>query len=290
MITIHAIQETRQQIRKWKKSGYSIGFVPTMGALHEGHLSLIQRSAEENDKTAVSIFVNPMQFAPSEDLSSYPRNFIADSEFCEKMGADLIFNPTAEEMYANDFTTFVDMDRVTKELCGKSRPAHFRGVCTVVNKLFNIITPDRAYFGQKDAQQSAVINRMVRDLDMDVEIIRCPIVRENDGLAKSSRNIYLNPAERSAASILSKAIFEGERLVTSGERNPEKVISVMEAIIETEPLAKIDYIKIVDSSSIEKINIIQGSVLAAIAVFIGKTRLIDNFIFEAQGLREAYNG
>lgn len=276
----NTINETREQIKEWKKSGYSIGFVPTMGALHEGHQSLIQKSADENDKTVVSIFVNPMQFAPSEDLGSYPRDFKKDAELCGQMSVDLIFSPNADEMYASSSVTFVDMDRVTKELCGKSRPSHFRGVCTVVNKLFNIIMPDRAYFGQKDAQQLAVISRMVRDLDMDVEIVGCQIVREDDGLAKSSRNAYLNPAERSAAMILSKSVFEGERLVMEGERNPDIVISAMHEIIKTEPLARIDYIEIVDSSSIEKVETVQGSVLVAIAVFIGKTRLIDNFIAE----------
>ena len=278
MIITYKTKETKEQVKNWKKSGCRIGFVPTMGFLHDGHKSLIQRAIEENDKTAVSIFVNPIQFGPSEDFKNYPRDFQADSALCEKIGVDLIFCPNTEEMYMGDFVTFVDMDKVTNELCGKSRPTHFRGVCTVVNKLFNIITPDRAYFGQKDAQQLAVINRMVRDLNMDVEIIGCPIVRESDGLAKSSRNTYLNPEERAAARILSKAIFEGERIIIEGERNPEKVILVMKEIIKTEPLAKIDYIEIVDSNSIEKINTIQGSVLAAIAVFIGRVRLIDNFI------------
>ena len=274
------IQETRKQIKQWKKRGYSIGFVPTMGYLHEGHQSLIKRSAEENDKTVVSIFVNPAQFAPSEDLDSYPRDFTADAEMCEKTGVDLIFNPAPEEMYPENFCTFVDMDKVTKELCGKSRPIHFRGVCTVVNKLFNITMPDRSYFGQKDAQQLAVIKRMAADLDMDVEIIGCPIIREPDGLAKSSRNAYLSPDERKAARVVSKAVFEGERLVKSGERDAEKVIAAMKNIIGSEPMAKIDYIEIVDGESIEQITKLQGCILAAAAVFIGKTRLIDNFICE----------
>ncbi len=280
MKVTYKIQETKEQIKHWKKCGYSIGFVPTMGYLHEGHQSLMKKAVGENDKTAVSIFVNPMQFAPSEDFNSYPRDLQADIELCEKTGIDLVFNPNADEMYINDFCTFVDVDKITKELCGKSRPVHFRGVCTVVNKLFNIITPDRAYFGQKDAQQLAVIKRMVRDLNMDAEIIGCPIVRESDGLAKSSRNTYLSPAERKAARVLSKAVFEGERLVKSGERDAKKVITAMEDIIQTEPLAKIDYIEIVDSESIEKINTLQGRMLAAIAVIIGRTRLIDNFICE----------
>jgi len=276
----YKIQETKEQIKEWKKNGCSIGFVPTLGFLHEGHLSLIQKSTEENDKTVVSIFVNPIQFGSSEDFSDYPKDLQTDAEMCEKMGVELIFNPSVEEMYPSDFNTFVVMDGVTRELCGKSRPIHFRGVCTVVNKLFNIITPDRAYFGQKDAQQLAVVSRMVKDLSMDVQIIGCPIVREEDGLAKSSRNYYLSSEERLAARILSKAIFEGERLVMEGERNSEKVISLMKSIIETEPLARIDYIEIVDSKSIEKITTIQGSVLAAMAVFIGKARLLDNFICE----------
>ena len=280
MNTTYKIQETKEQIKAWKKNGYSIGFAPTMGYLHEGHQSLIQKSTNENDKTVVSIFVNPMQFAPTEDLSNYPRDLRADTELCERLGVDLIFCPSAEEIYVNDFCTFVDMGGITEELCGKSRPTHFRGVCTVVNKLFNIVTPDRAYFGQKDAQQLAVIRRMARDLNMDAEIISCPIIRELDGLAKSSRNAYLNPEERKAASVLSKAIFEGERLVRSGERRAVNVIAAMKEIIQAEPLTKIDYVEIVDYNSIGKIETIEGRVLTAIAVFIGRTRLIDNFIID----------
>lgn len=279
MQTSCKIRETREQIKKWKGSGHSIGFVPTMGYLHEGHQSLIQKAVSENAKTVVSIFVNPMQFAPTEDLSSYPRDLQQDTELCKKAGVDLIFCPNAEEVYMSDSCTFVDMDGVTNELCGKTRPTHFRGVCTVVNKLFNIVMPDRAYFGEKDAQQLAVVRRMVRDLNMDVEVISCPIVRDADGLAKSSRNVYLSPEERKAALVLSKAIFEGKRLVSSGEQNSENVIRAMTEIIQAEPLARIDYIEIVDSSSIEKISTVKGSVLAAVAVFIGKTRLIDNFIY-----------
>jgi len=280
MIIVHTIKEVKEQVKEWKKQGHRIGFVPTMGYLHEGHQSLILRSVKENEKTVVSIFVNPTQFAPSEDLTSYPRDLQADAKLCKKTGVDLIFHPSVEEMYAADSCTFVDMDGVTKELCGKSRPTHFRGVCTVVNKLFHIVAADRAYFGQKDAQQLSVIKRMVRDFDMDVEIIGCPIVRETDGLAKSSRNTYLNPEERQAALVLSKTIFEAERLIISGERSSDKIIAQMRAMIQAEPLAKIDYIEVVNSISIEKIEVIQGSVLIAIAVFIGKTRLIDNFIRE----------
>ena len=278
MKIINTINETKELIKSWKKEGHSIGFVPTMGYLHEGHASLINKSVEENAKTVVSIFVNPMQFGPAEDLGSYPVDFQADKALCEKAGVDMIFHPTPTEMYEPDFSTFVDMDKVTKQLCGKSRPVHFRGVCTVVNKLFNIINADRAYFGQKDAQQLAVIKRMVRDLNMDIEIVECPLIRESDGLAKSSRNSYLNTEERKAALILSKAIFKGKQIVEDGERNAENLITKMREIIQTEPLAKIDYIEVVDSISIEKINTIQNSALVALAVFIGKTRLIDNFV------------
>ncbi|KAI4454029.1 cytidylate kinase/pantoate-beta-alanine ligase [Holotrichia oblita] len=268
MKIVHSVKEARETVKDWKKQGYSVGFVPTMGYLHEGHLSLIEKSVSENNKTVVSIFLNPMQFAPTEDLAAYPRDFDADTALCEKTGADLIFNPVNEEMYDRDFCTFVDMTGVTGT-SGKSRPTHFRGVCTVVNKLFNIIAPDRAYFGRKDAQQLAVITRMVRDLDMDVEIVGCPLIREADGLAKSSRNTYLSTEERQAALILSKAVFEAERLVNAGERSSENLIAVMRGIIQSEPLARIDYIEVVDSFSIEKKDIIQGSVLVAIAVFIG---------------------
>ena len=280
MVILHKIKDVKEQIRKWKEEGNSIGFVPTMGYLHEGHGSLMQKAAVENKKVVVSIFVNPVQFSPTEDLSSYPRDLDADAELCEKAGVDLICHPNTEEMYTDDFCTFVDMDKVTKELCGKSRATHFRGVCTVVNKLFNIIKPDRAYFGQKDAQQLAVIKKMVEDLNIDVEIVGCPLIREIEGLAKSSRNTYLSFEERKAALVLSKAVFEAERLIKNGQKNVEELIAEMKSIIQMEPLAKIDYVEIVDSRTIEKIDEIQNSALVAIAVFIGKTRLIDNFIYE----------
>ncbi|MEE1491233.1 MAG: pantoate--beta-alanine ligase, partial [Massilioclostridium sp.] len=212
------IAEVRSQVKEWKRQGLSVGLVPTMGYLHEGHQSLIARAARENDRVVVSVFVNPIQFGPSEDLESYPRDFERDCTLCEKTGADLVFHPEASEMYAENFCTYVDMDRLTKGLCGASRPVHFRGVCTVVSKLFHIVTPDRAYFGQKDAQQLAVIKRMVRDLSMDVEIVGCPIIREPDGLAKSSRNTYLSPQERRAAVVLSQALAEGRKALAEGER------------------------------------------------------------------------
>lgn len=275
---VHTIDEVRKQVKEWRQEGASVGLVPTMGYLHEGHQSLIKRSVEDNDKTVVSVFVNPMQFGPAEDLDSYPRDLNADTKLCEATGADLIFNPEPEEMYKEGFCSFVDMNGPTAELCGKSRPIHFRGVCTVVSKLFNIVTPDRAYFGQKDAQQLSVIKRMVTDLNVPVEIVGCPIVRESDGLAKSSRNTYLNEEERKAALILSKTIFMAQKLVEEGMKDANELISVMKKNIESEPLAKIDYVQVVDFDSITVKDTIGANTLIAMAVYIGKTRLIDNFI------------
>lgn len=272
------IKEVRAQVKAWRKEGCSVGLVPTMGYLHEGHGSLISRAREENDKVVVSIFVNPMQFGPGEDLESYPRDLDKDSAYCESLGADLIFHPEPEEMYTDGFCSYVDMSVLTEELCGLSRPVHFRGVCTVVSKLFHIVQPDRAYFGQKDAQQLAVIKRMVQDLNMDLEIVGCPIVREADGLAKSSRNTYLSEAERQAALVLSKAVRLGQKLVAEGETDAKKVVSGMRALIEKEPLARIDYVKAVDGLTMQQIDTVKAPMLVALAVYIGKTRLIDNFI------------
>lgn len=274
---IHAV---RQQVSEWKKAGLSIGLVPTMGYLHEGHKSLIDAARRENDRVAVSIFVNPMQFGPNEDLESYPRDLEKDAALCEEAGVDLIFHPQPEEMYAPGFCTYVDMDGLTTQLCGKSRPTHFRGVQTVVLKLFHIVTPDRAYFGQKDAQQLAVIRRMVRDLDVGVTIIGCPIIREADGLAKSSRNTYLNEKERQAALVLSRSLQAGKALMEAGETNAQAVRQAITDEINKEPMARIDYVDVVDFDTITPVETIQGTVLTAIAVYIGKTRLIDNFIVE----------
>lgn len=275
-----SIREVREQVKEWKRRGLSVGFVPTMGYLHEGHKSLIDRAAAENDRVVVSVFVNPIQFGANEDLSTYPRDIEADKKLCGAAGTDLIFHPEPEEMYASDFSTHVEMQKVSERLCGKSRPTHFRGVCTVVCKLFHIVDPDRAYFGQKDAQQLAVIRRMVRDLDLDIRIVGCPIVREADGLAKSSRNTYLNEAERKAATVLSKAVFHGEALVKNGERRADVIVSEMTKVIEAEPFARIDYVELVDADSIVPLAEVKGRTLGAIAVYIGKTRLIDNFITE----------
>lgn len=274
----YTVKEVREQVKAWRKEGLSVGLMPTMGYLHEGHASLIKKAVEDNDRVVTSIFVNPTQFAPTEDLEAYPRDMEKDSKLCETLGVDLIFHPEPEEMYAPDFCTWVDMDVLSKTLCGKSRPIHFRGVCTVVSKLFHIVTPDRAYFGQKDAQQLAIIRRMVRDLNMDIEIVGCPIVREEDGLAKSSRNTYLNEEERKAALILSQSIFLGQKMVQEGETDAAKIKAAMVEKIQSEPLARIDYVEIVDGLSMQPVDTVQSPTLAAIAVYIGKTRLIDNFI------------
>ena len=275
-----SISEVRQIVKEWRKEGLTVGFVPTMGYLHEGHKSLIDKAVKENDRVVVSVFVNPIQFGPTEDLASYPRDLERDAKLCEEAGANLIFHPEKEEMYFDDFSSFVEVQGVSKGLCGKSRPIHFRGVCTVVTKLFNIVKPDRAYFGQKDAQQLAVVKRMVRDLNMDIEIIGCPIIREEDGLAKSSRNTYLSPEERKAAVILSKSLKLGKEAIEKGERDSKKIIDIITNNINTEKLAKIDYVEIVDPLSIENIDKIENSALVAMAVYIGKTRHIDNFIYE----------
>lgn len=280
MNIVSSVADVRSQVKDWRRRGLSVGLVPTMGYLHEGHKSLILRAVAENDRVVVSDFVNPIQFGPNEDLDSYPRDLDADARLCEAAGAHLIFHPRPEDMYASDFCTFVDMSHLTEGLCGKTRPTHFRGVCTVVSKLFHIVAPDRAYFGQKDAQQLAVIRRMVRDLNFDIEIIGCPIVREEDGLAKSSRNTYLKPEERKAAVVLSRAVFLARSLMERGERNASVVLAAMRACIESEPLARIDYVEAVDAVSMQPVERIQGPVLCAVAVYIGKTRLIDNVTFE----------
>ncbi|WP_291571709.1 pantoate--beta-alanine ligase [Clostridium sp. UBA4548] len=280
MKIVHSVKEVRDIVKQWRKQGLSVGFVPTMGYLHEGHGSLVEMASKENHKVVVSIFVNPIQFGPKEDFSSYPRDLERDGKIVEAAGGDLIFNPSNEEMYLGDFSTYVDMNGITEGLCGAKRPGHFRGVCTVVTKLFNIVLPDKAYFGEKDAQQLAVIKRVVRDLDIPVEIVPCPIVREIDGLAMSSRNTYLNTEERKAALVLSKSLNSAKEALYKGERSGEKIKAIIIESLSTEPLARIDYVNVVDSLSLAEVATIDKSVLVAIAVFIGKTRLIDNFIFE----------
>lgn len=274
------ITETRVIIDNWKKQGFQIGFVPTMGYLHNGHASLIKKATQQNDRTVVSIFVNPMQFGPNEDLKSYPRNIEKDTFVCEQAGADLIFHPEIEELYPDGFCSYIDMSVLTERLCGAKRPGHFRGVCTVVMKFFHITKPNAAYFGQKDAQQLAVIQRMVKDLNMNIDIIGVPIIREPDGLALSSRNKYLNEEERMAAVCLNHALEKASYLFKQGEYDAGVIINQTRNIIEKEPLAKIDYIEIIDADTIQPVFQIEKTVLCAIAVYIGKTRLIDNCILK----------
>lgn len=273
-----SIKETRNQVKSWKEQGLKVALVPTMGYLHEGHKSLIDRARVENDRVVVSIFVNPMQFGPDEDLEAYPRDLERDSKICEEGGVDLIFHPEVEEMYGPDFHSFVDMTVLPEKLCGASRPVHFKGVQTVVTKLFHIIPAHRAYFGQKDAQQLAIIRRMVIDLDFDIEIIGCPIIREADGLAKSSRNTYLSEEERKQAVILNASLEEAMKAIEEGEQDAAKIKAKITEKLNTCPLARIDYVEVVSFDNIQPIDKIEGAVLIAIAVYIGTTRLIDNRI------------
>lgn len=281
MIRATKIDEVKANVREWKKAGLTIGLVPTMGYLHEGHASLIERARRECDKVIVSDFVNPIQFGPKEDLATYPRDFEADCKLCEGLGADLIFHPEPDEMYLDGFHSYVGVDTLSTELCGKSRPIHFNGVCTVVSKLFNITEADKAYFGEKDAQQLAIVKRMVRDLNFNIEIVGCPIIREEDGLAKSSRNTYLNEDERKKALIIHQALTKGEQMVRSGEKDANKVKDTVRSIIESEPICRVDYVEIVDWNELQKVDTIDGPILTAVAVYMDeKVRLIDNFIVE----------
>ena len=280
MQLIETVAAMKDQVAAWKSEGLTVGLVPTMGALHAGHESLMDAARAACDRVVVSVFVNPIQFGPNEDYDAYPRDIDHDSTVCEAHGVDAIFHPEPEEMYPENYSTFVVMETLTDALCGASRPGHFRGVCTVVNKLFNIVQPELAFFGQKDAQQLAIIKRMVADLNMNVRVVGCPIVRESDGLAKSSRNAYLSPDERQAALVLSQAVRAGEAAVAAGERNAAVVRDLMCAIIEKEPLARIDYIEVVDGLTMQPVDVIGKSALIALAVYIGSTRLIDNFLYE----------
>ena len=277
MKLVTSIDELRKEVKEWKKSGLTVGLVPTMGFLHEGHKSLIHRAVAENDKVVVSNFVNPSQFGPNEDYESYPRDQKKDFELCENEGAAIMFAPTPEEMYC-DPKAYVAINDLSEKLCGKTRPIHFKGVCTVVSKIFNIVTPDRAYFGQKDAQQLIIIKKMVKDLNFGIEIVGCPIIREADGLAKSSRNTYLNDEERKAALCLSKSIKKAKELVAGGNVDAVSVVNEMKAVINEEKLAKIDYVEAVSEETLEPVEKLSKGNLVAMAVYIGKTRLIDNFI------------
>ncbi len=281
LIVAETAAQVRAQVAEWKREGLTVGLVPTMGYLHEGHASLIDKAVSLCDRVVASDFVNPTQFAPGEDLESYPRDFAHDCALLQAHGCHMVFYPAVSEMYAPDANTFVEIQSdMTAQLCGRTRPTHFRGVCTVVAKLFNIVTPDMAFFEQKDAQQLAVIRHMARDLSYDIKIIGCPIVREADGLAKSSRNTYLDPQERQAALVLSQAVALGQRMAAQGERAARPVLEAMTAHIAAEPLARIDYVSAVDGETMQPVETLAPGVLVALAVYIGKTRLIDNFIVE----------
>lgn len=286
MITATKISEVRNTVRKWKQQGFTVGLVPTMGYLHEGHASLVDYASAMCDKVVVSDFVNPTQFSPTDDLEAYPRDFEHDCEILRKHNCDMVFYPSVDEMYpdGNGKTdTYVEIfNDMTSQLCGKSRPGHFRGVCTVVSKLFNIVTPDKAFFGEKDAQQLAVIRRMTRDMSYGTEIVGCPTVRESDGLAKSSRNAYLEPEQRKAAQVLYRALQAGKNAIDKGEKNSNKITAIIKEIIDSEPMAVTDYVSVVDGITMMPIDKISDGTLIAIAVYIGKTRLIDNFTYHSR--------
>ncbi len=256
----------------------TIGFIPTMGYLHEGHLSLVRESRKKTDTTIVSIFVNPAQFGPGEDFKAYPRDLARDSALLRKEGVDFLFFPRAEDMYPLGYRTYVEVTGLQDKLCGRARPSHFRGVCTVVLKLFEIVRPDVAYFGRKDAQQVLIIKKMVQDLDLGIRVEALPIVREPDGLALSSRNRYLGPQEREAALVLSRSLAEVEGLISRGEKRADRIIEKIKALIGREPLARIDYVEIVDGRELDPVRSIRKGTLIALAVFIGKTRIIDNLV------------
>lgn len=277
---IPRMQSLSQAVRE---EGKTISFVPTMGCFHQGHLSLIRQARKDSDVLIVSIFVNPIQFGAGEDYKRYPRDLERDKKLAEKEGVDILFAPSPQEIYPQGYHTFVEVEGLSESLCGHSRPGHFRGVATVVTKLFNIVSPHIAYFGQKDAQQTLLIKRMVNDLNMFIEVKVLPIVREKDGLALSSRNEYLNPEERQAAPVLYKSLQEAQRGLDSGERDSRKIIQRMEEMIKRIKPAKIDYISIVDGETLESRERIEGKILITLAVWIGKTRLIDNLLFEAEG-------
>lgn len=283
MQIFETISELRGFLREARHQGKSVGLVPTMGALHEGHLALIRTAASENDVVVASIFVNPTQFGPQEDLAAYPRKLAADALLAAQAGVTAIFHPPVEEIYQPGNATWVEVTgSLAENLCGRSRPGHFRGVITVVSRLFNIVRPDKAYFGQKDAQQVQVIKRMTRDLCFDIQIRVLPIVREGDGLALSSRNSYLSAAERQAALVLSRSLAAAKQMVQAGERSTAVIEAAVKALIGLEPLAAIDYVELVHPDDLTRRDQLEATGLLAIAVRIGRTRLIDNMVLEAQ--------
>jgi pantoate--beta-alanine ligase len=283
MRTLTTIAAMKAAVRAEKGLGKSIGFVPTMGSLHEGHLGLVRASKAKADVTVVSIFVNPRQFGPQEDLTRYPRDLEGDAALLEKEGTDILFVPEAAEMYPPAFRTAVEVEGLQDRLCGKSRPGHFRGVCTVVLKLFQIVRPDIAFFGQKDAQQAVILKRMAADLDLDVVLDVRPIVREADGLALSSRNTYLSPAERKVALVLSRSLAEAGEAIRRGERRSDRLIELLTALIKREPAARVDYVEIVDADTLDPAPDAGAGRLIALAVYFGPTRLIDNMIVPREG-------
>jgi pantoate--beta-alanine ligase len=278
MRVIQKIREMKSAVRALRRSGKTIGFVATMGYLHQGHLSLVRASRRKTDVTVVSIFVNPAQFGPKEDFQKYPRNIENDCALLEKEKVDYLFCPSAGEMYPEGYKTYVEVHELQDKLCGRSRPGHFRGVATVVLKLLQIVQPDVAFFGRKDAQQAILLQKMCRDLNLDVKIQVMPIVRDRDGLALSSRNSYLNPEQRKAALILRKSLEEAKAAIACGERRADVLIPQIRRRLEEEPLARVDYIEIVDLKGLEPVKAIVKEALVALAVFIGRTRLIDNMI------------
>ena len=286
MEIVSTVTELQKRIHTWKKQGQKIGFVPTMGFLHEGHLSLVRKSKRRSDVTVVSIFVNPKQFGPAEDYQVYPRDPERDRALLEREGVELVLYPPVEVMYPEGYKTYVEVEDLQDKLCGKSRPGHFRGVCTVVLKLFNLVQPDEAYFGWKDAQQVIILQKMVEDLNLPVKIVPLPLVRDHDGLALSSRNTYLSPEERRAALVLKKSLDLAEKLMVEGEREAGRIREKMIALISAEPLARIDYVEIVDLKTLERLETIGDQVLIALAVFIGRTRLIDNLRIVSGGIEK----
>lgn len=279
MFLAESVERAREYLAK-NSGGNSLGLVPTMGFLHEGHISLVRRCRAENGVTAVSIFVNPIQFGPGEDLASYPRDMERDLSLLEQEGVDMVFAPQPEQMYSKDFSVHVDEEDLSTGLCGASRPGHFRGVCTVVTKLFNIIRPDRAYFGQKDYQQLQVIKRMVRDLNMPVEVVPCPIVREEDGLAMSSRNMYLTPEERQSALLLNRSLGMAQDMVKAGEKSKKNIRQAVMDMLNSDPALSIDYVELKDAEDLKDLNEVNRKAVLALAVRVGKARLIDNKILD----------
>jgi pantoate--beta-alanine ligase len=276
------IESVRNLVKAARSKGKKIGFVPTMGALHIGHISLIEKAKQQTDFIVVSIFVNPTQFGPGEDFEKYPRPLKADLEICRKASVDVVFAPVTKQMYPRENLTRVNVEKLTEQLCGRFRPGHFRGVATVCAKLFNIVAPDIAFFGQKDAQQAIVIKRMVADLNMPLKIVVCPTVRQSDGLAVSSRNQYLTPQQKKDATLIYKSLQKCQDLITAGVKDSEKIVAEMQKILQQIPSIKIEYISIVDAETLQELKKITGRVLTAVAVKIGSTRLIDNILIDTE--------